>query len=289
MCELRNLTASGYPSANNRTPFEITFGYSPNISEYVTFQWYQIVWYWNPEDIQKQRLGRWLGVSKNIGSGHSYLILSEKGEVISRSTVSSLTTAELNNNRIKDAISLFDSNINSLIGNYSSSVVRGQSINPNISDIDFIQDDEEYTGLESDNIDYQEMLSKESADIFQIPDADGDEYNETLSSELNDLYIGTRVILPQDGEMKSAVVKSRKRTSDGKMLIGKRHSNPILDSRVYITEFDDGGVAEYTTNILAESIYSNIDDDGMQYAILEGILGHRKTDDAIKKQDGFVE
>ena len=38
VCELRNLTASGYPSAIGRTPFEITFGYSPNISEYITFQ-----------------------------------------------------------------------------------------------------------------------------------------------------------------------------------------------------------------------------------------------------------
>ena len=195
----------------------------------------------------------------------------------------------MNNNRIRDVISKFDANINSLIGNYTESVVRGQYVNPNISDVDFIQSDEEYTGLHDDNIDFQERLSKESADIFEIPEADGDEYNETLSSELNDLYIGTRVILPQNGEMKSAIVKSRKRTSDGKMLIGRQNNNPTLDSRIYVTEFDDGGIAEYTTNVLAESIYSNIDEDGMQYAILDGILGHRKTDDAVERNDGFIE
>ena len=185
----------------------------------------------------------------------------------------------MNNNRIRDAISKFDANINSLIGNYTGSIVRGQYVNPNISDIDFIQSDEEYTGLDNDNIDFQER--KESADIFEIPEADGDEYNETLPSELNDLYIGTRVILPQNGEVKSAIVKSRKRTSDGKMLIGRRNNNLISDSRVYVTEFDNGGIAEYTTNVLAESICSNIVEDGMQYAILEGTLGHRKTDDAV--------
>jgi len=289
VCDLRNLTASSYPSANNRTQFELTFGYSPNISEYVSFKWFQIVWYWNPTDIQKQQLGRWLGVAKNIGSGHSYLILSVTGEVLARSTVTSLVDEELQNPRVKASISSFDLNIEKLLGNYTNAVVNGESIDSGHVDTDFIIEDEEQTSMYDDNIDFQELLSKESSDLFEMPESDNRKYNETLASELNDLYIGTQMTLPYNGESKLARIESRKRTIDGKMLIGRQHNNPIIDSRVYIAEFDDGGIAEYSTNILAEAIYSNIDEEGSPYAMIDGILSHRRSNEAIEKLNGYIE
>ena len=99
--EFQNLTASNNVSTEGRTPYEIVHGNSPDISEYKTFLWYQIIWYWNPTNVQKQHLGRWLGVSNHIGSGHTYYVLTMKGEKIARSTLTLLRIQELNLERIK--------------------------------------------------------------------------------------------------------------------------------------------------------------------------------------------
>ena len=278
-CKLRNLTVSNNVSTEGRTPFEIVHGNSPDISEYTTFLWYQIIWYWNPNDVQKQHLGRWLGVSNHIGSGHTYYVLTAKGEVIARSTVTSLRIEELNSERIKESIRKFDNNINHILSEEGGA---------KLDNTDFVMDDISFTTMDSDTIIFQEVLANESKDIFEMPEADEDEYNECLSEELKDLYIGTELSLTIGDELQRAKVVSRKRTLDGKMLVGKSHRNPILDSRIYKVQFEDGRIGEYTANMIAESIYANIDEEGRSHSILDGIIGHRKSEDAVSKEDGFT-
>ena len=72
------------------------------------------------------------------------------------------------------------------------------------------------------------------------------------------------------------------------MLIGTRNSNPILDTRIYNVEFPDGSVEEFTTNLISESLFDNTDDEGYHYAIMKGIVGHRRNNDALKVEDGTV-
>ena len=86
---------------------------------------------------------------------------------------------------------------------------------------------------------------------------------------------------------KKQKVVSRKRTHDEKMLIGQAHSNPISDSRIYNVEFPDGGIGEFTTNTIADSLYSSLDDEGYNYGILEGIIGHQSSPEAVKRENGF--
>ena len=107
-----------------------------------------------------------------------------------------------------------------------------------------------------------------------VPEVDNGAYNDSLSEELNDRYLGLNVLLPQGGKLQEAKVVSRKHTHDGKMLTGQALSNPILDSRIYNIEFPDGGIGDFTTNTIAESLYSSLDDEGYNYGILEGIIGH---------------
>ena len=40
------------------------------------------------------------------------------------------------------------------------------------------------------------------------------------------------------------------------------HTNPIFDTRKYQVEFADGKVAELTTNVIAESMYTQCHADG---------------------------
>ena len=42
------------------------------------------------------------------------------------------------------------------------------------------------------------------------------------------------------------------------------HTNPIFDTRIYKVEFTGGKVTEFIANIIAESMYAQVDADGMR-------------------------
>ena len=88
--------------------------------------------------------------------------------------------------------------------------------------------------------------------IFSIPNSDNNQYNNILGKKLQDKYVRIRVLLPRGDSYNEAVVKKQKGTADGKYLVGKENSNPILDTRIYEVESLDRGIGEYTTNIIAE-------------------------------------
>jgi len=94
---IRNMTTNHHPSAHGRTPDEIVTGETPDISEYTSFQWYQLVWYLDNASFQESRkeLGRWLGVSHRVGQAMCFWILTGNGTVISRSSVQALNPDEL--------------------------------------------------------------------------------------------------------------------------------------------------------------------------------------------------
>jgi hypothetical protein len=91
-------------------------------------------------------------------------------------------------------------------------------------------------------------------------------------------------MLPRGGEMARAKVIGRTKNEDG-LPMGKRHANPILDSRSYDVQFPDGSVEAYTTNLIAENLYSQIDAEGNSFEIFKGIVGHRSDERAIKLDD----
>ena len=48
-------------------------------------------------------------------------------------------------------------------------------------------------------------------------------------------------------------------------VMGRAHTNLILDIRVYQIWFAGGEITEFTTNVIAESMYIQCDADGMEY------------------------
>ena len=202
-----------------------------------------------------------------------------KGEVIARSTVTSLRIEELNWEQIKESMRKFDNNINHILTEEDSA---------KLDNTDFIVYDTPFTTMDSDIINFQEVLTNESKDFFELPEIDDDKYNESLCEELKDLYIETELNLTIGYELQRAKVISRKRTLDGKMLVGKSHRNPILDLRIYKMQFEDVRIGEYIANIIAESIYSNTDEEGRSHSILDDTIGHRRSEDTVSKEDGFT-
>ena len=62
----------------------------------------------------------------------------------------------------------------------------------------------------------------------------------------------------------------------------------ILDTRVYEVQFPDGHTEEYAANIIAESLYSTIDDEGNTYFIMKVIVEHKSACAALVRDERFI-
>jgi hypothetical protein len=99
-------------------------------------------------------------------------------------------------------------------------------------------------------------------------------------AEAYDQYITAKVLLPRDGQKVLGHVTSHKRDAEGNP-IGKAYDNPILDTRLYQVTFPDGNVAEYSANIIAERIYSQVVNEGRQFLMLDEIINWKRTQEAV--------
>ena len=81
--------------------------------------------------------------------------------------------------------------------------------------------------------------------------------------------------LPKDGES-AQFKKVNKRLRDANGLpIGVARANPILDTRVYEVEYHDGFNAYFTSNTIAENLFSQVDEEGNHHVLFECIANHR--------------
>ena len=55
---------------------------------------------------------------------------------------------------------------------------------------------------------------------------------------------------------------------NGGKAIGTHHNNPILDTLEYSVEFPNGATKELTVNLIAESMFSKIDQEGYHFSIM---------------------
>ena len=94
-------------------------------------------------------------------------------------------------------------------------------------------------------------------------------------------------MIPRGGEVLKAQVTARKRDANGNP-IGRANSNPILDTREYEVEFEDGVREYYAANLIAENMYSQIDTEGNRYMLLSEIVDHTRDRRAMAKDDGTL-
>ena len=59
-----------------------------------------------------------------------------------------------------------------------------------------------------------------------------------------------------------------------------------MDSREYEVEFPDGSTDFVTANTIAENIYSQVDQEGNSFLIMDEIIDHKKDGHAVEKDDG---
>ena len=266
------LLATGLYDLGGRTPYEFVMQHTPDISEYTVFRWYQWAYYWDEIDKEK-KLCRWLGIASQVGQSMCFWILLPNGEFIARSTVIPIPDEDLANITLKDRMNKFTLQLHDSIGDHTTAVVKGETVN----------DDKIYYDAFFDTTDDDEITWPWEKELEELPLAD--ETEATL--EALDLYIGTQVVLPgNDGEMVLAKVAGRKRDHNGN-LVGMDNENPILDTRVYNVEFPDGHLEEYSTNMIAEALYSQVDEEGFDTGIIKEICDHQMSNAAIPASEGF--
>ena len=83
------------PSATlpgQKTPFEIAFGITPDISALVQYAFHEPIYYHSTEASfpnTNEQPGRWLGVARNVGNALTYYVLTHNNTVIARSVLGS--------------------------------------------------------------------------------------------------------------------------------------------------------------------------------------------------------
>jgi hypothetical protein len=248
-----SLTAHDLPILGSRTPEERITGKTPDISEYANYSWYQWVWYRDrasfPDPLT--RLGRWVGVSNDVGQAMTYWVLTEKCTIIARSSIKSLEDYELRDPMI---ISQQESFTNRIL---DRSNISKEFMEP------FVTVEDKY-----------ELEPEEEMEVYTTPDAD------EFTPESYDEYLLAQVSLPVGEDLLRGSVIRRTRDHNGRP-IGTRNVNPILDTREYDVQFPDGTVRSYIANTIAENLYSQVDAEGRSFSIFDEIIDHKSDDTAV--------
>ena len=83
--------------------------------------------------------------------------------------------------------------------------------------------------------------------------------------------LNSEVSMQLNDRMSTGKIARRSLGTDGRM-IGSYDNNPMLNTVVYDVGFPAGSSREYSANVIAENIISQVDDDGFQTRIMEGTI-----------------
>ena len=101
---------------DSRTGYEEVTGQTPDISEWLDFEFYDLVWWldWpNEPDFTENTgwLAWWLGVSHQVSSDLSYWVITESSKIISKTSVEHVTQDDYLQAEIKAEIDQFNHHI----------------------------------------------------------------------------------------------------------------------------------------------------------------------------------
>ena len=84
-----------------------------------------------------------------------------------------------------------------------------------------------------------------------------------------------------------ARVKKRLKDNQGRP-IGIASENPILDTIMYEVEYQDGHTAAFSANLIAENLFSQVDEEGNRSVLFHEIVDVRTDGTQVLQQDAFV-
>ena len=84
------LNNRAHKSLKWKTPTEIAFGETPDISNLIQFRWYDLLYYYEPTNEypdSKEKLGRFIGIAPTSGDIMTYHIYNEETEKVYRRNI----------------------------------------------------------------------------------------------------------------------------------------------------------------------------------------------------------
>ena len=299
-CKIRRNVALNLRQLDGRTPEAAMTGETPDISHLAEFGFYDYVWYISPQgkpgvrnDIQRKRLGRYLGPSDSAMEAMCGVVLTEKATWVERTSIFPLSVEDENSESIKRMKAIYEETLKEKLKERAKELESGKDTSwlPDLDEDMQAANDllektperveyEPYSMEELGYADYLPSIPEESPyPLPELAEADDLDFNS---------YIAAKVKLPVGGHtFANGKVIGRARDECGE-LIGKSHSNPLLDTSVYEVRFEDGAVERCSANIIAEGIYSQVDKDGTTLTYLDEVVGHKSDPDAVQKEDGFI-
>ena len=267
---IRQHTVNSVHELEGEVPATKLTGETADISHLCEFGWYDYVWYIDPqqrsEAMETKRLGRYCGPSTNHGDAMSSMIITDKARFVHRTSVFPIKEEEWSTDAFKERVANFEASLKEKLKD------KYDPIEP------CPEDDEAETPT------YEPYEPVEPGDKEALPElAEADD----IQHEAYDRYISARVKVPRGDDWAYGTVKKQKRDADGN-LIGQSNKNPLFDSSIYEVELDDGEKEAFSANIIAEHIYSQVDDEGFTHFTLSEIVDHRKDSTAISKDDAFI-
>ena len=137
-------------------------------------------------------------------------------------------------------------------------------------------------------LDTDDDIQDEFNNVISYPEVK--EADELFTLEvMGDTYVNMELALPQGDTLEPQHERVTKRLRDANGIpIGTAHDNPILDTRLYEVEFMDGEKSSLSANYIAETLFTQIDDDGNRHVFLNEIIDHCTTGHQIMQQDAFI-
>lgn len=259
MANLSNRIVHKTPRLEGRTPYEWVHGITPDISAFVTFGYYDYVFY-ATHNVKfpgpKRKIGRWLGPSKTIMCDLVFKILTVSGNIIHTSGVEPITREEIEMDSYK-----------AMIQDYDRSLKNNLGLGPSDDDV------ESLFGLEGETSPPAVEIESSICSVRVHEDSGSSMTNDTEVS-MDAGWELSKVRIPRGDGFRHGIVRRKKRDHNGDV-VGNPSTNPILDTTIYEVEFDDGMLEEISGNIIAMAIYDSCDDEGYSKGlVLDEILDH---------------
>jgi len=187
--EINNRTACG---PQERTPYECITGNTPDISEWLDFNFYDWCWFWNApvQDLTDVRadLGRFLGVAHRIGSDMCYWVLTDTGKVLARTTVQRITKDDMSAPTTLERMTSFTTKIT-----------------------ERLDDKNHFISLPAEGLTLEDKEGDPNDEPEHMTQPERDDYTE----EMYDAYLGAELMIPHGDSYISGRVTKRTRDKDG--------------------------------------------------------------------------
>jgi Reverse transcriptase (RNA-dependent DNA polymerase) len=207
--------------------------------------------------MENRKLAKYLGPSHDVGQAMCVKLLVNTIREITRSSVIPLSVEDKNNEQCKEKLKQFESTLLQSLGD------RAEGLIPLDEEIDA----ETYEPYEDDDKTTEPLITPDEIDLDEVSK-----------------FINARVLIPRGGELYSGTVIKRKRDDDN-VLIGKSNKDPKLDTSLYEVQLDDGAIECVSANLIAEHMYEQIDEEGHLQKLIDEIIDHQQTSEAVHKDD----